>query len=182
MNLKVILTAGAALAGLAILSGCDRSDAQSPSRDHSGAVRPAIAARGPDRPHTPPPMLNGKPQWADNRQHSAQENLAYQFDHWGAGVGAKDQNDYAKRAHAFFEHPPKGAEKVTRPNGDVMMYDKASNIFAIARRDGAPRLYRKPTDGVATWEKARSEAASGAGRSQRRYHAPSSGDYRNQGD
>ena len=182
MKVLKVIAAGAALTGSLLVSACDRSDAQSPARDHR-AVGSATAARAPDRPHTPPPMLNGKPEWADNRQHSAQENLAYQFDHWGAGFGAKDQADYAKRAHAFIDHPPKAAEKVTRPNGDVIMYDKASNTMAIARRDGAPRLFRKPVGGAADWEKARSEASNNTGgRSQRRYRAPSSGDYRGASD
>ena len=66
---------------------------------------------------------------------------------------------------------------------DVMLYDKASNTFAIARRDGAPRLYRKPLDGAATWDKAKSDAGNASGyRSQRRYHAPSAGDYRSASD
>lgn len=177
-----LLSASTLVVGALALSACDRSDAQSPARDHSGS-RPAIAARGPDRPHTPPPMVNGKPEWADNRQHSAQENLTYQFEHWGSALGAKDQGDYAKRAHAFIDHPPKNAEKITRPNGDVMLYDKASNTFAIARRDGAPRLFRKPADGVATWDKAKSDANNtSGGRYQKRYHAPSAGDYRSSGD
>jgi pyocin large subunit-like protein len=127
-------------------------------------------------------MLNGKPEWADNRQHSAQENLSYQFEHWGAALGAKDETDYAKRARSFIDHPPKSAEKVTRPNGDVLVYDKASNTFAIARRDGAPRLFRKPPGGAADWERAKSEAPRGGGASQRRYRAPSAGDYRGAAD
>lgn len=182
MRARTVWAAGAALAGLLLLSACNSSDAQSPARDRS-AARGAAAAHSPNRPQTPPPMLNGKPEWADNRQHTAQENLAYQFDRWGSGFGAKDEVDYARKARAFIDRPPKGVETVTRPNGDVILYDRASNTMAIARKDGAPRLFRKPPGGAADWEKARSEASNDTGYpSQRRYRAPVTGDYRSGAD
>ncbi len=167
------VAASLALAGL--LWGCDRGDAAAPARNHA-----ATASGSSFAPHdrTPTPLLDGKPIWADNRQHSAQENVDYQFDHWGSAFGAKDSRDYARKARAFIEHPPRGVERVTRPNGDVLMYDKATNTFAIERRDGAPRLFRKPPGGAADWAKAKSEAPSGGGRARSRYNAPASGDYR----
>jgi hypothetical protein len=174
----------AAVAGLAAalaLWGCDRGDAGAPARQHTstGGDRTASSSRAVDsRPHTPPPMIDGKPMWADNRQHSAQENLDYQFDKWGSAFGARDSKDYAKKALAFTGHPPARVEKISRPNGDTLLYDKGSNTFAIVRKDGAPRLFRKPPGGAADWEKAKSEAASGGSyRSRSRYRAPSSGDY-----
>jgi len=127
-------------------------------------------------------MLDGKPMWADNREHSALENLDYQFDHWGSALGARDSKDYARKARAFIDHPPHAVERVSRPNGDVMMYDKTANVMAIVRRDGAPRLFRKPAGGASDWDKAKSEAASG-GRSRSRYRTADSGDYsRGSGD
>jgi uncharacterized protein involved in copper resistance len=178
----------ATVAGLAIglaLWGCDKGDAGAPARDHSGTSSERSSGARPvdNRPHTPPPLVDGKPMWADNRQHTAMENLDYQFGQWGSGFGAKDARDYAKKAIAFTSHPPARAEKLTRPNGDTLYYDKASNTFAIVRRDGAPRLFRKPPDGIVTWEKAKAEAASGGSyRSHSRYHAPGSGDYRGGAD
>ena len=165
-----------ALACMAGLAGCDRSDAGSPARDHS-----TTAAAPAAKPHGPPPMLNGKPIWADNPKHSAQENVDYQFDHWGSSVGAHDSKDYALKARAFIDHPPHGAEKVSRPNGDVLIYDKASNTFAIMRKDGAPRLFRKPVGGEADWQKAKTEAPADT-RSRRRYNAPNARDFRGGGD
>jgi len=116
-------------------------------------------------------MLDGKPIWADNRDHTAIQNLDYQFEHWGAPLGARDAKDYARKARAFIEHPPHGVERVSRPNGDVLIYDRAANILAIVRRDGAPRLFRKPLGGEADWEKAKAEASVGA-RPAGRYRAP----------
>jgi pyocin large subunit-like protein len=167
-----IAGAALALASLTMLSACDRSDAGAPARDHSVAAAPAAA-----RASAPTPMLNGKPIWADNRQHSAQENVDYQFGHWGSSVGARDARDYAAKARAFIDHSPRGAEKISRPNGDVLIYDKASNTFAVARKDGAPRLFRKPPGGEADWIKAKTDAPNDT-RSRRRYNAPNARDFR----
>jgi len=186
MRKSAILGLGAALAAAMALSACGRDEASAPARDHASLGDSASAAthernsgRTTERARTPAPMMDGKPMWADNRQHSAQENLDYQFDHWGSGFGAKDSRDYAKKALAFTGHPPAGVQKVTRSNGDVLLYDKSSNTFAIVRRDGAPRLFRKPPGGEADWEKAKSEASSGGSgyRGGSRYHAPSASDY-----
>lgn len=173
----------AAMAAVAMLAGCDRGDSPA-ARDHSGEAAAATAARPAIKPHGPAPMIDGKPVWADNRKHTAEENLDYQFQTWGAGMGAKDAKDYARRARTFLDHPPAGVEKVTRGNGDVLYYDKKTNTFAIARRDGAPRLFRKPPGGAADWAKAKEEAKSSPGQGGgggRRYHAPSAGDYRSGG-
>lgn len=164
--------AALALVSALVLWGCDRGDAGTPARDHSASV-----GSGASRiDHPPPPMLEGKPAWADSRTHTAMENLDYQFDHWGAALGARDAKDYAHKARAFIDHPPHAVERVSRPNGDVLIYDKAANVFAIVNRDGAPRLFRKPLGGEADWEKAKSEASAG-GRSRGRYRAPGASDY-----
>ncbi len=170
-KMRAELMIAAALACVSAVAACDRGDAGTPARDHAAAAGGAGAVA-----HAPPPMLDGKPMWADNREHSALENLDYQFGHWGQALGARDSKDYARKARAFIDHPPHAVERVSRPNGDVLMYDKTANILAIVRRDGAPRLFRKPVDGAADWEKAKAEAPSG-GRSRSRYHAPGSGDY-----
>jgi len=171
-----IWSAGLAIAPLVAamgltLAACDRGDA-APARDHASSA--ASTAR--PAAHPPAPMLDGKPIWADNREHTATENLGYQFDHWGQALGARDAQDYARKARAFIDHPPHAVERVSRPNGDVMIYDKSANLFAIVRKDGAPRLFRKPVGGLADWEKAKTEAASG-GRSRSRYRAPGTSDY-----
>jgi len=176
------------LGGLGLLWGCDQGSA--PARDHSGsagAPRSSDRVAGdrsggdrsaPVRPRTPTPMVDGKPVWADNNKHSAQENLEYQFSNWGSTIEAKDAPDYGKKARAFVASPPAGAEKITRRNGDVLIFDHKTGTFAIARRDGAPRLFRRPPDADAVWAKAKSEAdAPSSGASRRRYRAPDPGDY-----
>jgi hypothetical protein len=182
--MKTMRTASAALALAQVatamsllLTGCDRGDAGTPARDHGAAASSETRTA-----HPPAPLLDGKPIWADNREHTAMENLDFQFDHWGAALGARDRQDYARKARAFIDHPPHVVERVSRPNGDVLVYDKAANLFAIVRRDGAPRLFRKPPGGLADWERAKSEAASG-GRSRGRARMSGGSDYaRGEGD
>lgn len=164
MNTTRIAVAGLALASALTLWGCDRGDAGVTSHAAAGASGGIHAAN-----HPPAPLVEGKPMWADNREHTAMENLDYQFQHWGEALGARDARDYARKARAFIDHPPHAVERVSRPNGDVLIYDKSANIFAIVRKDGAPRLFRKPPGGAADWEKAKSEA----GNPRPRYRAPS---------
>ena len=167
METTRIAVAGLALASVLTLWGCDRGDAGTPARTTSGSAGGIHATD-----HPAAPLIEGKPMWADNREHTAMENLDYQFQHWGEALGARDAKDYAKKARGFIDHPPHAVERVSRPNGDVMIYDKTANVMAIVRKDGAPRLFRKPVAGAADWEKAKADASSGGGRNRSRYHAP----------
>lgn len=97
------------------------------------------------------PLVNGKPMWAANRRHTAQENADYQFGKNGKDFGAATETDYVQKAHAFIDAPPSDVQKVERSNGDVLLYDPKSNTFAVEARSGAPRTLFKPRDGAAYW-------------------------------
>jgi len=97
------------------------------------------------------PLVDGKPIWAANRRHSATENAQYQFSRNGQDFGAATETDYVAKVHAFVENPPSGAETIDRPNGDKLIYDAKSNVFAVVSRDGAPRTMFKPRDGATYW-------------------------------
>jgi|WetSurMetagenome_2_1015567.scaffolds.fasta_scaffold141062_2 pyocin large subunit-like protein len=105
------------------------------------ANREAAAARFDD----------GKPVWASNRQRSGDENAQKQFERNGADFKAGNVDDYVRKAHAFLDAPPKGAQTVTRSNGDVLYYDPKANVFVVADRQGAPRTMFKPRDGMSYW-------------------------------
>lgn len=96
-------------------------------------------------------MFHGHPMWSDNRQHTAQENAQYHFEHDGPDFGARSLDQYLTKAHAFVEHPPAGVQSLTRRNGDKLLYDVRSNTFAVERRDGAPRTMFKPRGGASYW-------------------------------
>jgi len=96
--------------------------------------------------------------WADNRTHTAQENAQYQFEQHGTDLAAQALDDFVAKAHRFVDHPPEGTQTLARANGDTLMFDPKSGLFAVARQDGAPRTVFKPTDGQAYW---RAQTASG---------------------
>lgn len=125
--------------------------------DRGGSDRGGYSGGGNDRADARPreaiPDFKGKPMWSDNRRHSAQENAQYHFEHDGADLGAKTLDDYLTKVHAFVDSPPAGAETLSRRNGDKLIYDPKTNMFAVARKDGAPRTAFKPRDGADYWKK-----------------------------
>ena len=66
---------------------------------------------------------------------------------------------YVQKAHAFTANPPKGAQTLTRRNGDKLIYDPRGNVFAVVTKEGAPRTMFKPDDGAAYWEKVKAGEA-----------------------
>ena len=118
------------------------------------------------------PLVGGKPMWAANRKHSAEDNAQYQFAKNGGDFGAKSESDYVTKVHAFIERPPGDVETLDRKNGDRLMYAAKTNVFAVVSRDGAPRTMFKPRDGASYWaqqkdrEAQRGKSGSGAGSDQ----------------
>jgi pyocin large subunit-like protein len=160
------LLAGAAL----VLGGCDGGSATA-ARDHTAgpaaAADTTVADNGrsvlnnrdngdsadrSDARREPVALVDGKPMWAANRRHTAQENANYQFQRDGADFGASSLQDFIAKAHVFTSAPPKDALTLTRSNGDKLLYDPAHNIFAVVTKDGAPRTMFKPAAGRAYWD------------------------------
>jgi hypothetical protein len=110
-------------------------------------------ASGVDHRKDPTPLLDGKPMWAANRQHSAEDNARFHFKRDGQAFGADTTEDYVRTAQAFIAAPPAGSEIIKRSNGDRLIYDPRGNVFAVATADGAPRALFKPKDGAAYWAK-----------------------------
>jgi pyocin large subunit-like protein len=94
----------------------------------------------------------GKPAWSSNRKMTAEENARSHFQRDGADFDSKTVDDFVAKAHAFTSHPPKGAQTLQRPNGDVLLYDEKTNTFAVMSREGAPRTMFKPRNGASYWE------------------------------
>jgi hypothetical protein len=128
---------------------------------------PATQTAAADPRDAPVPLLNGKPMWAPNRKHTAQENADYQFNKNGKDFGAVTEADYVAKAHAFVDAPPAGVKRIDRPNGDAVLYDAKSNTFAVVTKTGAPRTMFKPKTGAAYWrEQAAREADQSRGQSE----------------
>ena len=196
-----MMAAGAAALGLLSLSACDGSPSANPARAHAagGADRrladdaPAVGdSRAPARysnavyttgadssaaRREDVPLFHGKPMWAANKKHTAQENADYHFKRDGEALGAASEDDFLTKVHAFVDAPPKGAESLTRANGDRLLYDPKSNLFAVVDKDGAPRTLFKPRDGAAYWQQQKDSQGEDGGRTgARRSARRSSGD------
>jgi len=178
MNKGLVRAGVAALlgtVGLLALAACDGGSA-SPARDHSASVsgaatspysdggartdRVSADASGREDPRREPVrLIHGKPMWAANRRHSADENAEYQFNRDGADFGAKSVDDFVTKVHAFVDRPPSDALTLTRNNGDKLIYDPKANVFAVVSKDGAPRTMFKPRDGAAYWDEQKEREA-----------------------
>lgn len=173
------LAASAAVFCILSLAACDGAPSATPARAHNGDASdrrladsapagddvraPArysnaaySASGGAQRRENDPrdeakPLFHGKPMWAANKNHTAQENADYHFKRDGEAVGATSEDDFLTKVHAFVDSPPKGVESLTRSNGDKLMYDAKANLFAVVDKDGAPRTLFKPRDGAAYW-------------------------------
>jgi len=167
--MKNILLIGAAATALA-LAGCDAGPPAVSKAPQAGAQAAQGAAPGGTQaaagaaaggaqvasadPRDAPVALatDGKPMWAANRKHSAEENADYQFNKNGKDFGAASEAQYVAKVHAFVDAPPAGVKRIARSNGDALLYDAKSNTFAVVTKAGAPRTMFKPRDGSAYWD------------------------------
>jgi len=166
----VLFTAAGALA--LTLAACGQKQSAVPSGDHqasSGTAGSYSQASLGDQRDAPVPQVNGKPMWAANRTHSAEENAQFQFAKNGGDFGAKSETDYVTKVHAFVDRPPVDAETLDRRNGDRLIYDAKDNTFAVISKSGAPRTMFKPRAGASYWnqqkdrENQRSKSSSDGG-------------------
>jgi hypothetical protein len=207
-----VAAAGAAAFCLLTLAACDGAPSATAARAHAGDGDRRLADSTPDGTNeraparysnavyttgTPSaardsardsgrdddtPLFHGKPLWAANKNHSAQENADYHFKRDGDAVAAVSEDDFLTKVHAFVDHPPEGTETLSRSNGDKLMYDAKANLFAVVDKNGAPRTLFKPRDGAAYWAQQKQSVASGddnyrsASKSKRRSARRESGD------
>ena len=137
------------------------ADSRAPARYSNAVYTTGAAASAPAR-QDDVPLFHGKPMWAANKKHSAQENANYHFKRDGDAVGATSEDDFLTKVHAFVDSPPKGTEVLTRSNGDRLMYDPKANLFAVVDKDGAPRTLFKPRDAAAYWDQQKDSLAKDA--------------------
>lgn len=93
-----------------------------------------------------------------NRRETADAKAIRLFERNGRDFGAATAEDYLAKATAFTSKPPRDAEKVSRPNGDVLIYQASSNTFAVVDRRGVVRTMFKPSTGAAYWQDQKAKA------------------------
>lgn len=155
---KIALSAGLALV---LLAACERPSAVAKKEDAPASTTSSSGsetARSEARDE-PVRELDGKPIWSASRRGSAEENALRSFERNGEAFGAKDLDDFVRKAHAFVEDPPAGTQRLTRNNGDVLLYDPKGNVFAVATKAGAPRTMFKPEEGAAYWDEQKTREA-----------------------
>ena len=101
------------------------------------------------------PTRSGGKLWSATKDLSAVKNA---FEHWKKHRGEFPEllnaKEYVESARRFFASPPSGTRTFTRPNGDRLFYDAASNTFGVQRADGVPRTMFRPDDGYDYWLRA----------------------------
>ena len=159
---KIALSLGLALI---LTAACERPSAVAQKDEPPPASEARQFAAAPSAPrqtesrNAPVRELDGRPIWSASRRGTAEENAQRAFDRNGEAFGARDLDDFVRKAHAFIETPPAGTQRLTRANGDVLLYDPKGNVFAVASKDGAPRTMFKPDEGAAYWDEQKSRLA-----------------------
>jgi pyocin large subunit-like protein len=155
--MRLVFMAGAGALALA-LAACDAGPSAAGKAPPTATSTTTTSSRGviettaaDPRDAAVPAAADGKPMWAPNRKHTAEENADYQFGKNGKDFGAVSEADYVTKAHRFIDAPPAGVQKLERANGDALLYDAKSNTFAVVTKAGAPRTMFKPRDGAAYW-------------------------------
>ncbi|MET3823715.1 hemagglutinin repeat-containing protein [Burkholderia ambifaria] len=92
--------------------------------------------------------------WSSTKDKSPVENAyGHSTKHGGEFPDYQNSVQYVQAAQDFVNNPPAGTLTKTRPNGDTLYYDPATNIFASKNKDGAPKTMFKPTAGMEYWNK-----------------------------
>lgn len=162
----------AVVAALVLTSGCGNGGSAVETRDREAdaeiqAAGPGSAASaadgGTDASATASEAERGRSVWSEARNRTPEEGAQRAFERNGEDFGAATVEAYIEQAHAFIADPPAGTETIRRRNGDTLYYHAASNTFAVATRDGAPRTLFRPDEGAAYWAEQQASAARGRG-------------------
>jgi len=107
---------------------------------------------------SPADIEQAKPKLTANRRETVDAKVTRLFERNGADFGSRTPQDYLARVTAFTARPPKGTDRVERPNGDVLLYQASTNTFAVVSRDGVPKTMFKPRNGAAYWAQQKDRA------------------------
>jgi hypothetical protein len=94
-----------------------------------------------------------KEGWSATKDLSAEENAAAHAAKHAGEFPEVPKGEYIQAAQRFVSKPPPSALTKVRPNGDTLIYDPATNTFAIRAANGAPRTMFRPKDGINYWNK-----------------------------
>ncbi len=153
--------AGAAVALLGA-AACGNGGSAVETRDRPADGGQAVLTAAPGAPARPAgadvAAEKAKPVLTANRRETVDAKVTRLFERNGADFGSRSPQDYLAKIEAFTARPPAGTDRVERPNGDVLLYQAATNTFAVVSRDGVPKTMFKPRDGAAYWAEQKARA------------------------
>lgn len=92
--------------------------------------------------------------WTETKK---KEPVSNAYGHWDKHKKEfpqyQNSKQYVEAAHSFVTKPPSGTLIKTRPNGDTLYYNPATNTFASKDASGVPRTMFKPEKGMEYWSK-----------------------------
>ncbi|MEX3977785.1 hypothetical protein AB4Y45_02245 [Paraburkholderia sp. EG287A] len=92
--------------------------------------------------------------WSSTKDKTSVENAyGHSTKHGDEFPEYQNSVQYVQAAQDFVNNPPDGTLTKTRPNGDTLYYDPATNTFASKTKDGAPKTMFKPAAGMDYWNK-----------------------------
>lgn len=153
----MVAAVGAGILGLAAC-GDGGSAVETRDRAADGAQAVLTSAAGAPAEAAEVGAEKAKPALTANRRETVDAKIARLFERNGADFGARTPEDYLVKVQTFVARPPADAERVERPNGDVLLYHAATNTFAVVSRDGVAKTMFKPRDGAAYWAEQKARA------------------------
>ena len=136
------------------LSACGNGGSAVETRERSGDSEPAalISTAATGEPSASDARPAEKTAVTANRRETVDEKIQRLYERNGADFDARSPEEFLAKVTAFTTRPPSGVERVSRPNGDTLLYQASTNTFAVVARDGTARTMFKPPTGATYWE------------------------------
>lgn len=149
---------GMAVAALALLTACGNGGSAVETRERAADGAEAVLTSAAGSAAVAAGPAPAQPALTANRRESVDAKTERLFRTNGADFGAATAGEYLDKVRAFTSRPPTDAERVERPNGDVLLYQASTNTFAVVSREGVAKTMFKPRDGAAYWAEQKAAA------------------------
>lgn len=124
-------------------------NAKRPATDWSCCNRSAETDESDDNSSS-----DSQPSWSGGPAGDPAENAEHHWEKHGSEFSNDhSEQDYVSDANNFVSHPPPGALTKQDSRSDTLIYDPASNTFAVRAPNGVPRTMFKPDSGMRYWNR-----------------------------
>ncbi|MFC5345832.1 S-type pyocin family protein [Brevundimonas staleyi] len=156
--MRVWMSTGVAFTAALTLAACGNGDSAVETRDRTAdegqveLVSSAAAATPTEAGRAEKAVITA------NRRETVDEKIQRLYQRNGADFDARSAEDFLDKVTAFTTRTPSDVERVSRPNGDTLLYQASTNTFAVVARDGTARTMFKPSDGPTYWAEQKAAA------------------------